>query len=195
MNTTMFSYNQEMATQIGGGLQYVSGGYDLKITRAQFVENKFLEFDFEEKEGRKFNFVSINYQKNDGNPNEFGWKMINAIMGCVGAQTLTADQQGNCPELNGKYLKGVLQRINYTKTSGDKAGEQGFKFEFKLPASISTGKTVKETLENKPAESFEKCAASIEDKDEAPRGNFSQPQQAQPQHNDVPADFDDDIPF
>lgn len=195
----VFTYNQNLATQIGGGLQYVSGGYDLKIVRAQMKEGKFLEFDFEEKEGRKFQFISINHTKNDNTPNEFGHKMINAIMGCVGVSQLTCDQQGNVPELSGKYLKGILQRVNYTKQSGENAGKDGFRFEFKMPASIKDGRTVKEMVEQKPAEAFDRYAESVEDKDE--RGSIPSqpaqqaPQSAQPQYSDVPMDFDDDIPF
>ena len=108
MNTTMFTYNQQLATEIGGGGQYVtkSGGYDLKVVRAQFTENKFLELDFETRDGLKLNYVSINHTKNDGQPNDYGQKMIHAIMGCTGVQNLTCDQNGNCPELFGKSPKG-----------------------------------------------------------------------------------------
>lgn len=203
---TIFTYNQDLATQINGaGGGYHSGGYDLKITRSQMTnEGKHIEFDFEAREGQKFNYVSINIVRNDGQPNEFGQKMVNAIMGCVGVNQLTCDQVGNIPELFGKYVKGVLQRIDYTKQSGANAGQDGFKFEFKLPASIKDGRTVKEMVENKPAEAFQKYADSIEDKDErgnAPKPNQQsynspqQPQQQTPQYNEPPMDFDDEIPF
>lgn len=197
----IFTYNQDLATQINGaGGGYHSGGYDLKIARAQMKnEGKHIEFDFEAREGQKFNYVSINIVRNDGQPNEFGQKMVNAIMGCVGTNQLTRDQNGNIPELFGKYIKGVLQRIDYTKQSGANIGQDGFKFEFKLPASIKDGRTVKEIVENKPAEAFQKYADSIEDKDErginhqanAQRSAPSK-QQSQPQYNEPPMDFDDD---
>lgn len=193
----IFTYDQNLATQIGSSLPYVSGGYDLKIVRAQMVDGKFIEFDFEEKEGRKFQFVSINHTKNDGQPNEFGHKLINAIMGCVGVQQLTCDQQGNIPELQQKFVKGILQRIDYTKQSGQNAGKDGFKFEFKLPASIKDGRTVKEMVENKPAEAFAKYAESIEDKDERTgrQHQVTHQQQPQQQYSSNPTDFDDDLPF
>ena len=202
MSNLMFSYDQQMASQIGGGLSYKSGGYDVKIVSAKFVNGKSLELNLEEKEGRKFNYVSINYQKNDGQPNDYGWKMINAIMGSVGVAKLSSDNNGNCPELIGRYMKAVLQRIDYTKTSGEKAGEDAWKFDFKLPANIKTGQTVKEALEGKPAEAFDKLSLAIEDKDERVSGGVvnhgSLPQQApqgQPKYNEPPMDFDDDIPF
>lgn len=202
MSNLMFSYDQQMASQIGGGLSYKSGGYDVKIVSAKFVNGKSLELNLEEKEGRKFNYVSINYQKNDGQPNDYGWKMINAIMGSIGVVKLSSDNNGNCPELIGRYLKAVLQRIDYTKTSGEKAGEDAWKFDFKLPANIKTGQTVKEALEGKPAEVFDKLAMVIEDKDERVSGSVtagnnqssSQHNQA-PQYNEPSIDFDDDIPF
>jgi hypothetical protein len=200
-----FTYNEELATQIGAG-QYVtkSGGYDFKITRAFFAVgnnqiSKALELDLETRDGLKCNFISINYIKNDGNVNEFGSKMINAIMGCTLVNNLT-NQGGNCPELLGKNMKAVVQRRDYTKQSG----EDGYGFEFKLPANIQSGKTVKESKDNSEAKSFNSYADSIEDKDERTvnQGGFA-PQQksAGNSHNfdnkkpDPTADFDDDIPF
>ena len=205
-----FNYNEELASQIGGG-QYVtkSGGYDFKVVRAQFTKSpsnnaEFLEFDFETREGLKLNYVSINFTKGDGNPNEFGNKMINAIMGAIGIQNLTMGNDGNCPELFNKGLKGIVQRVDYTRQSGEKAGQDGYKFEFKLPANIQTGKTVKETSTNAPATSFDQYASSIVDKDERTQGaEFSRPMdQAMAQSGvtsnnqpDSGVDFDDDIPF
>lgn len=209
-----FNYNQELAEQIGGG-SYVtkSGGYDLKVVRAQFTKSdnnqaEFLEFDFETREGLKLNYVSINFMKGDGTPNEFGNKMINAIMGCIGVQQLNAGNDGNCPELFNKGLKGIVQRVDYTKQSGPKAGQDGYKFEFKLPANIQTGKTVKEVNSNSEAKSFASYAESIEDKDErtqVPSGGFAsqRPMDGAMAQNGIAnnnqqstgVDFDDDIPF
>jgi len=209
-----FTYNEELATQIGAG-QYVtkSGGYDFKVTRAAFAVgnnqvSKALELDLETRDGLKCNFISINYVKNDGNVNEFGSKMINAIMGCTLVNNLT-NQGGNCPELLGKYMKGVVQRVDYTKQSGAKAGEDGYKFDFKLPANIKSGKTVKEGKDNSDAKSFASYADSVEDKDErvvnqggfqnqAPStGNSHNFDNSKPQGqaNGPGVDFDDDIPF
>lgn len=193
-----FTYNQEQASQVGAG-QYVtkSGGYDFKIVRAEFAKNpngqsESLEFDFEDRNGLKCNYVSINYTKNDGQPNEYGHKLIQSVMGCVGAQNLTENQK-SCPELFGKYIKAVIQRVDYTKNNG----EDGYKFDFKLPADIKTGKTVKEQLSGEAATSFDNYASSITDKDDrktmtTPSSGF---QQSQPQQQAASVDFDDDIPF
>jgi hypothetical protein len=208
-----FNYNEELASQIGGG-QYVtkSGGYDFKIVRAQFTKSsnnnaEFLEFDFETREGLKLNYVSINFTKGDGNPNEFGNKMINAIMGAIGIQNLTLGNDGNCPELFNKGLKGVVQRVDYTRQSGEKAGQDGYRFEFKLPANINTGKTVKEATTNSPATSFDQYAGSVEDKDDRTQGTgFQRPMDGAMAQNgvasnqmqagpDIGDSFDDDIPF
>lgn len=197
-----FTYNEEQASQIGGG-QYVtkSGGYDFKVVRAQFTKSdnnqaEFLEFDFETREGLKLNYVSINFTKGDGNPNEFGGKMIQAIMGAIGVGNLSSGNDGNCPELFNKGLKGVVQRVDYTKQSGPNSGQDGYKFEFKLPANIKTGKTVKETTGNSEAKSFSQYADSIEDKDErtTPAPSQHQTNTTDPRP-DPTIDFDDDIPF
>lgn len=205
MTMPIFTYDQSQATQIGGGGQYVteSGGYDLKVVRAQWKDGKFLEFDFETRDGKKLNYVSINYVKNDGSANQYGQQMIQAIMGCVGVQQLTTDQQGNVPELFGKFMKGVVQRVDYTKTGGQNAGQDGYKFDFKLPANMQTGQTVKEMVEQKPAEAFDKYASTIENKDERGKHQSGTNQshlnqdskQTQHQYNEPPMDFDDDIPF
>ncbi len=197
-----FNYNEELATQIGGS-SYVtkSGGYDFKVVRAEFAVGgngaKALELDLETRDGLKCNYLSINYVKNDGTSNEYGNKMINAIMGCTGVQSLS-NQKNNCPELFGKFFKGVVQRIDYTKQSGPKAGQDGYKFDFKLPAHIQTGKTVKEMKDGSEAKSFASYADSVEDKDERTnnQAGFAPAQQAPAAQQQGPSiAFDDDIPF
>lgn len=210
---SVFTYNQEQASQVGAG-QYVSksGGYDFKITRAAWTSSpasaaRFLELDLETREGQKCNYVSICFVKGDGSTLDFGSNMIQAIMGCAQVGNLT-DQQGNCPELIGKFLKAVVQRVDYTKNNND----DGYKFDLKLPALLS-GQTIKESLANEPAKAFQAYADSIEDKDDrkklhassygtAPAG-YKSPQQSKTaagssQYSNpgaVASDFDDDVPF
>jgi len=216
--TNVFTYNQEQATQVGAG-QYISksGGYGFKITRAVFTNSasqqsqaRFLEMDFVTQDGQKCNYVSICFVKGDGTQLDFGNNMIQAIMGCAGAVNLTQDQKGNCPELLNKGLKAVVQRVDYTKNNGD----DGYKFELKLPANFTTGQTIKEKVSGSSAKAFQAYADSIEDKDERkPKqtgaqqqswGNapaqqsapaYQKSQQAPAQYNDPSMDFDDDIPF
>lgn len=203
MNTTKFIYNQEQASQIGSG-QYVtkSGGYDFKIVRSEFSksesnQSEFLELDFETREGLKLNYVSINFTKGNGEANDFGHKMIQAIMGSIGIQNLS-NTNGQCPELFNKGLKGVVQRVDYTRQSGPNAGQDGYKFEFKLPANIQTGKTVKEAMSNSEAVSFKQYAETIVDKDDRKAaGSARQATNNAVSQNtqDTSIDFDDDIPF
>ncbi len=199
---TVFNYNQEEAAQIGGGTYVTkSGGYDFKVISAKFVSStnsqaRALEMDLETRDGLKCNYISINFVSGQGQPNLYGNKLIQAIMGCSGTQQLNEDQQGNCPNLIGKFFKAVVQRIDYTKNNGG----EGYKFEIKLPANVQTGKTVKETIDNSSASAFEKYASTIEDKDErtshAPTQYEQQGNNYQPQHDTPPQDFDDqDIPF
>ena len=199
-----FNYDEQMATQIGGG-QYVtkSGGYDLKVVRAQFTKSKssqaeFLEFDFHTREGLKLNYVSVNFVKGDGTANDFGMKMVNAIMGCAVVQTLTQGNDGHCPELFNKVIKGIVQRVDYTIDSGAKAGQDAYKFEFKLPANVGSGRTVKESKENAAATSFDQYASSVEDVDKRVAGQQPAAQQGmapQQQQSAPTPEFADDIPF
>lgn len=208
----LFTYNQEQAAQVGAG-QWVtkSGGYDVKVVSAMFTKSKaqgsqaqFLEMNFETRDGQKCNYVTICYVKGDGTQLDFGQKMVQAVMGSAGIQNLTADANGNCPELLGKSFKAILQRTDYTNGSG----EDKYKFEIKL-AALMTGQTIQEQLGSKPAQAFASYADSVEDQDkrtqpqvggfqsQAPsQGNShnfdnSKPQQA----NGSGVDFDDDIPF
>ena len=165
----LFTYNQEQAATVGAG-QYVtkSGGYDIKVVRSVITisetpgsKAQFLEMDLETREGQKCNYVKICFIKGDGTQLDFGNKLIQAIMGCAGIQSLTVDNNGNCNELLNKSFKAILQKTDYTNGSGaDK-----YKFEIKLPA-LMTGQTIQEQLSNKPAQSFASYAESVEDKDE-----------------------------
>jgi len=208
----LFTYNQEQAAQVGAG-QWVtkSGGYDVKVASAMFTKSKtqgsqaqFLEMNFETREGQKCNYVTICYVKGDGSQLDFGQKMIQAVMGSAGIQNLTADANGNCPELLGKSFKAILQRTDYTNGSG----EDKYKFEIKL-AALMTGQTIQEQLASKQAQAFALYADSVEDldkrtqpqdggfKSQAPNQgnshNFDNSKSQQPEN--ISVDFDDDIPF
>lgn len=207
--TTLFTYNQEQAIQTGGG-QWVleSGGYDLKIIRASFTKSQsansraeFLELDVETREGAKCNYISICYTKGDGTSLDFGHNAIQSLMGCSGAQALTVDNNGNCPDLINKTFKGILQRVDYSKNNG----QDGFKFELKLCANVQTGQTMKEHVEQKQAAAFAEYASSVTNKDErksqssvGQSGGCSQQQSQQVSssgYNAPTPDFSDDIPF
>lgn len=202
----LFTYNQEQASTVGAS-QYISksGGYDVKAVRAVVTKSQtagsqaeFLEMDLETREGQKCNYVSICFKKGDGTQLDFGNNLIQAVMGCAGIQHLTVDAQGNCMELIGKPFKAILQRVNFTKSSG----EDGYKFDLKLPATLS-GQTIQEKLASKAPQAFDSYASSVEDKDERKAVNTnshngSAPQMTPayaPQQQAPSMDYDDDIPF
>lgn len=204
--SALFTYNQEQAAQVGAG-QWVtkSGGYDVRVSSAMFTKSKtqgsqaqFLEMNFETRDGQKCNYVTICYVKGDGTQLDFGQKMVQAVMGSAGVQNLTADANGNCPELLGKSFKAILQRTDYTNGSG----EDKYKFEIKL-AALMTGQTIQEQLGNKQAQAFAAYADSVEDQDKRTQATNQRPMDGamaqsgvasnNQQSNNV--DFDDDIPF
>jgi hypothetical protein len=210
--TPLFTYNQEQASTVGAG-QYVtkSGGFDVKVVRAVATQSQtagskaqFLEMDFETREGQKCNYVSICFVKGDGTQLDFGNKLIQAIMGCAGVQHLTIDPQGNATELLNKSFKAILQRVDFTKNNG----EDGYKFELKLPA-LMTGQTIQEQVSNKTAQAFATYAESVEDKDDRKKAGGAQqnvtsfgerhanlaPAYQAPQQNQMATDDLSDIPF
>lgn len=201
--TQLFTYNQEQAATVGAG-QYVtkSGGYDVKVVRAvatksqtQGSQAQFIELDIETREGQKCNYISICFVKGDGTKLDFGNKLIQAIMGCAGIQSLTIDQQGNATELLNKSFKAILQRVDFTKNNG----EDGYKFELKLPALMS-GQTIQEQLSGKQAQAFKSYADSVEDKDERKPASATQQKAPVTSYGVEPAGYAtvsdlDDIPF
>lgn len=195
----MFTYNQEKAVQSGGTGQWIleSGGYDLKISRAQFTRSQsansqaaFLEIDVETREGMKCNYISICYKKGDGSDLDFGHNAIQSLMGCSGTQSLSQDQQGNCPELINRTFKGILQRVDYSKNNG----QDGFKFELKMCANVQTGQTMKEFVEQQQPKSFADYASSVTNKDER-KSTAKTSAVSGYQGNQPGADFDDNIAF
>ena len=169
---TMFTYNQQQASELSTGGNYVSesGGYIVKVTRAQFVgatnsKASFLELDFETNDGKQLNYVSICYCKKDGTPNDYGNQVIQAIMCITGLQNLSMIQNGDkyeCPELKGKYLGGVFQKVLYTKNNGS----EGYKFELKIPYEPKTKLTAKEKIAGVAPSEVDKYLESLKDRDD-----------------------------
>lgn len=199
--TTMFSYNQESGVKAGAS-QYIAksgayvGGMTAKWTKSKSTDSKsaFLEFSLKSPEGEA-NFLSVCYVKKDGTGNEIGENLINAIMGLLKVKSLTSSRSGNddiCPELTGKQIGFVLQKVLYTKNDGS----DGFKFEIKLPFSSGSRKTLREALDGLPAGSVDSYAANLSDKDDRRHGAASAPQHSNSGQQRRPADeFEDDIPF
>ncbi|WP_242365323.1 hypothetical protein [Yersinia enterocolitica] len=118
----------------------------------------------------------------------------------------------HCPELEGKPIGFVLQKVLYTKSDGG----DGYKFDIKQAFSSTSRKTFKEAVDGTPAEAVDKLLLVLKDKDEREQpgtqtmsgqqtqrsmlGNGAQPQSrlqqvAQQQAAKQAPDFDDDIPF
>lgn len=226
----MFTYNQESAIKAGGTIRE-NGAYIGKITDADYKKANSgslgLELTLETNDGAEFKYLTLWYQKADGAEIKGGSSMISAIMGIVGLNNLTQKQVGIdqqtqapifcAPELIGQQIGFLLQKTLYTKNNG----EEGYKFEIRLPFDAQTGQTLKEKLNNQQPEMVKRMESTLKDKDErqqnnqsapaqfgqpAPQG-FQQPQQggfqqqapSQPQGGRVGNvgfdDFDDDIKF
>ena len=178
----MFSYNQQEAVQAGVS-SYIqeSNAYGGKIVSAEWIcstqkQTKGIEITFDSDSGLRANYLTIYYQKASGEMLG-GSKMLNAIIGCVKGSNLTSkavqDSSGTkyfCPELEGKPIGLVLQKVLYTKQDGS----DGYKFEIRIPFILQTGKTLAEQLGGKDAVAVEKMRSTLTDKDERKAGGATQ---------------------
>ena len=112
--------------------------------------------------------------------------MLNAIMGLTGiphlsyAQAVRDNENVNyVPELEGKKIGLFLQKKLYTKSDQS----EGYSFEIKVPFNPIDGKTLRETLDNKPAQTIERMTDSYKDRDERKQqGGF---ESAEPDYGDM----------
>ena len=202
----IFEYSQELAITAGeSAFINTSGAYTGRITNAiwdgsQNSNSAYLELSFESDDGLKANYINIWHANKNGDPIKSGIAKINAMMGLLKLPRLSSvpkDNHNICPELIGKPIGLVLQKVLYSKTNGD----DSYKFEIVVPFGANTGKTLKEAVENLPAQRVEQIIATLQDKDDR-KVQFSQtappPAQRQPAPQSAPqpvADIDDDIPF
>ncbi|MEB7891008.1 hypothetical protein NGK36_17195 [Hafnia alvei] len=251
---TIFSFDAESAKSAGAGGVSETGFYAGVIFKALYTSGRdsssaAMEFSIETDVG-KANYLRVNYLGREGQELKHGNAIIQAMMGLLKLKSLTAatrrTQEGEelyCPELEGKPIGVVLQKILYTKNTD---GSDSYKFDLKQVCSPSTKKTFKEAVENLPAESVDKMLIFLKDKDERTTGGDQGGQYSgggmmggsgmngagsgmssgmgsnrstnvgvgntggrpnnlqsaaanraghQPQSNEPPMDFDDDIPF
>ena len=192
MSNSMFTYNQNEAVAAGVS-NYVadSGAYQGRILSAEWTVSsrkgtKGIEVTFETTEGLKANYLSLWYEKDDG-AQLSGAKMLNAIMGCTKVTNLTSKSVSFpdgpkyfCPELENKSIGLVLQKVLYTKNDG----QDGYKFEIRIPFIPQTGKTLAEQLGNKDALTINNILKSLTDKDDRTQGgnqnNHQSTDQGQP---------------
>lgn len=181
---TVMTYDQESAAKAGGG-DFISegGAHVCTILEAKYIEagtgSKGIEFSVQTDDGLKGNFIKVYFAKAaaPGQPQEpikGGQSLLNAMMGITQAQALTArqgqDGEYYCPELQGKKLGLFLQKVLYSKN----AGGDGYKFDIVVPFNPVDRKTMREILDNKPAQTIDRMQSSYKDKDERNQGQAPQ---------------------
>ena len=196
MNNVIFQYDQESALTSGASNYITEGGpYAGAIAEAKYVFGKNgkqsagLEFTLSTDSGEA-KYLSVWYQKADGTVNQYGYSLIQSMMGLCKLNTLTQQAKGDysiAPEFTGKQIGLLLQKILTSKQDGS----DSYKMEIKLAFLPQTRQTLKEALGREPAVVVDQWAASLTVKDERKKGR----QQANHhQYDDVPSG-DNDFPF
>lgn len=185
----VLTYNQELAAKAGGGDYVSQGGANVcKITEAKFITSKNtkssgVEFSVVTKDGLKANYLSVYYAKASpaqgqaGDPISGGLSCLNAIMGIIGAKQMTAVQRGTewfCSEFENAEVGLFLQK----KLTSKSDGSDSYGFEIKVPFCPKTRRTMREIIDNKPAQTIDRMEASYADINERKSGNNGGAQQA-----------------
>lgn len=197
MNNVIFQYDQDSALTSGASNYITEGGpYVGAIAEAKYVFGKNgkqsagLEFTLSTDSGEA-KYLSVWYQKADGTVNQYGYSMIQSMMGLCKLNTLTQQAKGDysiAPEFTGKQIGLLLQKILTSKQDGT----DSYKMEIKLAFLPQTRQTLKEAIGREPAVVVDQLAASLTVKDERKKG---QPQAASyHQYDDIPQD-DSGLPF
>ena len=197
MNNVIFQYDQESALTSGASNYITEGGPHVgSISEAKYVFGKNgkqsagLEFTLSTDSGEA-KYLSVWYQKADGTVNQYGYSLIQSMMGLCKLNTLTQQAKGDysiAPEFTGKQIGLLLQKILTSKMDGS----DSYKFEIKLAFLPQTRQTLKEALGREPAVVVDQWAASLTVKDERKKG---QQQAGYHQYDDAPISADDDLPF
>ena len=197
MSNVIFQYDQESALTSGASNYITEGGpYIGSISEAKYVFGKNgkqsagLEFTLSTDSGEA-KYLSVWYQKADGAVNQYGYALIQSMMGLCKLSTLTQQAKGDysiAPEFTGKQIGLLLQKILTSKQDGS----DSYKMEIKLAFLPQTRQTLKEAIGREPAVVVDQWAASLTVKDERKKG---QSQAASyHQYDDVPSG-DNDLPF
>lgn len=196
MSNVIFQYDQDSALTSGASNYITEGGpYTGAIAEAKYVFGKNgkqsagLEFTLSTDSGEA-KYLSVWYQKADGTVNQYGYALVQSMMGLCKLNTLTQQAKGDysiAPEFTGKQIGLLLQKILTSKQDGS----DSYKMEIKLAFLPQTRQTLKEALGREPAVVVDQWAASLTVKDERKKG---QSQSASyHQYDEVPQS--DDIPF
>lgn len=197
MNNVIFQYDQDSAMTSGASSYITEGGpYVGVIAEAKYVFGKNgkqsagLEFTLSTDQGEA-RYLSVWYQKADGSVNQYGYSLVQSMMGLCKLNTLTQQAKGDysiAPEFTGKQIGLLLQKILTSKMDGS----DSYKFEIKLAFLPQTRQTLKEALGREPAVVVDQWAASLVAKDERKKG---QQQASYHQYDDTPISAGDDLPF
>ena len=190
MNNVIFQYDQESALTSGASNYITEGGPHVGvIAEAKYVFGKNgkqsagLEFTLSTDSGEA-KYLSVWYQKADGTVNQYGYALIQSMMGLCKLNTLTQQAKGDysiAPEFTGKQIGLLLQKILTSKQDGS----DSYKMEIKLAFLPQTRQTLKEAIGREPAVVVDQWAASLTVKDERKKG---QPQAASyHQYDEVPS--------
>ena len=197
MNNVIFQYDQESALTSGASNYITEGGPHVgSISEAKYVFGKNgkqsagLEFTLSTDSGEA-KYLSVWYQKADGTVNQYGYSLVQSMMGLCKLNTLTQQAKGDysiAPEFTGKQIGLLLQKILTSKQDGS----DSYKMEIKLAFLPQTRQTLKEALGREPAVVVDQWAASLTVKDERKKGQ--QQSASYHQYDDVPSG-DNDLPF
>ena len=197
MNNVIFQYDQDSAMTSGASSYITEGGpYVGVIAEAKYVFGKNgkqsagLEFTLSTDSGEA-KYLSVWYQKADGTVNQYGYSLVQSMMGLCKLNTLTQQAKGDysiAPEFTGKKIGLLLQKILTSKQDGS----DSYKMEIKLAFLPQTRQTLKEALGREPAVVVDQWAASLVVKDERKKG---QQQASYHQYDDAPISVGDDLPF
>lgn len=180
MSNVIFQYDQESALTSGASNYITEGGPHIgSIAEAKYVFGKNgkqsagLEFTLSTDSGEA-KYLSVWYQKADGTVNQYGYALIQSMMGLCKLNTLTQQAKGDysiAPEFTGKQIGLLLQKILTSKWDGS----DSYKMEIKLAFLPQTRQTLKEAIGREPAVVVDQWSASLTVKDERNKG---QPQAA-----------------
>lgn len=190
MNNVIFQYDQESALTSGASSYITEGGaYAGTIVEAKYAFGKApkqsagLEFTLSTDQGEA-KYLSVWYQKADGTVNQYGYSLVQSMMGLCKLNTLTQQAKGDyliAPEFTGKQIGLLLQKILTSKQDGS----DSYKMEIKLAFLPQTRQTLKEALGREPAVVVDQWAASLTVKDE--RKKVQQQSASYHQYDDVPS--------
>lgn len=202
MSNVTFQYDQESAMQSGASNYITEGGaHSGVITEAKYVFGKNgkqsagLEFTLSTDHGEA-KYLSVWYQKADGTCNQYGYSLIQSMMGLCKLNTLSQQSVGDysiAPEFTNKQIGLLLQKILTSKQDGS----DSYKFEIKLAFLPKTRQTLKEAIGREPAVVVDQWAASLTVKDDRKKQVGAASATQYHGYDEVPPSYgdDSDLPF